>query len=127
MTSNDMCIQRLPRNLNMTVQKTKLTNIPTIIVSVHQIKNFCFSKSFTHILKTVIFFHNFNKNTVSTEMKPPQWSLYSPFPSSSTHLSPLYLPIYFFYYTNSELKMATVPRVFMEANAASYWLHPPGL
>ena len=67
-----MCTQQLPQTLDMIVQRaTTLSNIPKIIVSVHQINKFCLSNSFTHLLKT-IFFQNFNKNTISTEMKLSQ-------------------------------------------------------
>lgn len=72
-TSNDMCTQQLPQTLDMIVPRaTTLSNIPKIIVSVHQINKFCLSNSFTHILRTIIFFHNFNRNTISTEMKLSQ-------------------------------------------------------
>jgi len=42
------------------------------IISVHQINKFWVSSGFIHTLKTITFFHNFNKNSVSYEIKQPQ-------------------------------------------------------
>ena len=79
--SSDMCTQQQPQTLPMTAQRTALSSIPQIIISAHKrtSNKFCFSNSFMHILKTILFFYKFSKNTVSAEMKLPQQSRSSPF------------------------------------------------
>lgn len=69
------------------------------------------SGGFIHTLKTLLFFHTFNRNNISNEIKPQQ-SLYSLLNTFFLNSLITYLPIYFFSSKQMQLKLQSTDREF---------------